>query len=103
MFSKTLIVGCVVFLHAVVVYYLTEKMDWHARSKTESNERLTLNDTPWISRAIRNSIKIRNKIDKQYCKKKDQARKELLYERFKTCRNNIVVLTRISKEDYDSK
>ena len=49
----------------------------HTPSKTESNETLTLNDKPWIPRAIRNSFKIRNKIDKQYCKKKDQARKNL--------------------------
>ena len=36
-------------------------------------------DKPWLSRAIKKSIKIRNKIYKQYCKEKHQAKKELLH------------------------
>ena len=38
-------------------------------------------DKPWLSRAIKKSIKIRNKIYKQYCKEKNQAKKELLHEK----------------------
>lgn len=38
-------------------------------------------DKPWLSRAIKKSIKIRNKIYKQYCKEKHQAKKELLHEK----------------------
>ena len=42
---------------------------------------LTVYDKPWVSRAIKKSIKIRNKIYKQYCKEKHQAKKELLHEK----------------------
>ena len=42
---------------------------------------LTAYDKPWLSRAIKKSIKIRNKIYKQYCKEKHQAKKELLHEK----------------------
>ena len=52
-----------------------------------------LNDKPWLSRDIRKSIKIRSKIYKQYCKE------NLFPEQFKTYRNKIVALKRISRED----
>ena len=42
---------------------------------------LTAYDKPWLSRAIKKSNKIRNKIYKQYCKEKQQAKKELLHEK----------------------
>ena len=61
---------------------------------------LNLNNKPWISRAIKRSAEIRNKIYKQYCNENDQLKKELFMEQFKTHSYNIVVLTRINREDF---
>ena len=36
---------------------------------------------PWTFSSMKKSIKIRNKIYKQYCKEKHQAKKELLHEK----------------------
>ena len=57
------------FLHV-----LTEKMEKHTPIKTKS------------TKTLRKSIKIRNKIYKQHCKEKDQAKKELLHKQFKIYR-----------------
>ena len=75
--------------------FLQKKMEKHAPTKTEFNKLLTLNDEPLISKAIRKSIKIRNKIHKQYCTKKDQEKKDFYINSLKEM-DNIVVLTRIS-------
>ena len=55
--------------------FLQKKMKKHVPTTTKSNKMLTLNYKTWISRAIKRSYKIRNKIYKQYCKEKDQAKK----------------------------
>ena len=75
-------------------------MEKHTPTISKSNKMLNLNDKPWISRAIKRSVEIRNKIYKQYCKEKDQLKKELFMEQFKTHSYNIVVLTRINREDF---
>ena len=73
-------------------------MKKHVPTTTKSNKMLTLNDKTWISRAIKRSYKIRNKIYKQYCKEKDQAKKTSWNSLKHT--GTTVVLTRISREDY---
>ena len=65
------------------LHILTKKIKKHAAIKIKSNKTLTLNDRPWISRAIRKSIKIRSKIYKQYCKEKDPAKKNFYMNRLK--------------------
>ena len=47
------------------LHILTEKIKKQAPIKSICSKTLTLNDKPWISRAIRKSIKICNKIYKQ--------------------------------------
>lgn len=76
------------------------KIDKNTPIKIKSNKLFTLNDKPWISRAIKRSVEITNKIYKQYCKEKDQLKKELFMKQFKTHSYNIAVLTRINREDF---
>ena len=45
------------FLHVT-----TERIEKHTHIKTKSKKTLTLNDEPWISWAVKKSIKIRNNI-----------------------------------------
>lgn len=72
-----------------------QKIDKRSPIKIKSNKLFTLNHKPWKSRAIRKSIKTRNKIHKHYCKENRSAKKEFLHERFKIYRNRIAVLTKI--------
>ena len=57
-------------------------------------------DQPWITKGIKNSIKIRDRIHKQFLRCKRPVRKEELHIRFKTYRCHIVNLSRICKEKY---
>ena len=72
-----------------------QKIGKHTPIKIKSNKLFTLNDKPWISRAIRKSIKTRNKIYKHYCKEKRSSKKEFLHERFKIYRNRMAASTKI--------
>ena len=55
---------------------------------------------PWITPALSNSIKIKNRVYKQFCKASDPIKKRKLHERFKNYRNLTTILTRVCKEDY---
>ena len=46
------------------------------------------------------SIKIKNRVYKQFCKASDLIKKRKLYERFKNYWNLTTILTRACKEDY---
>ena len=55
---------------------------------------------PWLTAGILKSIKVRDKLSKQFCKCKNILRKSELREKYRTYRNQIVNLKRICKEDY---
>ena len=53
---------------------------------------------PWITPALSNSIKIKNRVYKQFCKASDPIKKRKLHERFKNYRNLTTILTRVKKK-----
>ena len=55
---------------------------------------------PWITTAIANSIKSENKIYKKFCKEKNPQQKEIYERQFKTYRNHLTTLFRITKNEY---
>ena len=55
---------------------------------------------PWITTAIANSIKRKNKIYKKFCKEKNPQQIEIYGKQFKTYRNHLTTLLRITKDEY---
>ena len=55
---------------------------------------------PWITTAIAYSIKSKNKIYKKFCKEKNPQQKEIYGKQFKTYRNYLMTLLRITKDEY---
>ena len=55
---------------------------------------------PWITTAIVNSIKRKNKIYTKFCKQKNPQQKEIYERQFKTYRNHLTTLLRITKDEY---
>ena len=55
---------------------------------------------PWITTTIANSIKSKNKIYKKFCKEKNPQQKEFYGKQFKTYRNHLTTLLRITKDEY---
>ena len=54
---------------------------------------------PWINTAIANSIKSKNKIYKKFFKEKNPQQKEIYERQFKTYRNHLTTLIRITKDE----
>ena len=65
-----------------------------------SKSRSSFTSKPWITTAIANSIKSKNKIYKKICKEKNPQQKEIYERQFKTYRNNLTTLLRITKNEY---
>ena len=55
---------------------------------------------PWITPALSNSIKIKNRVYKQFCKASDPIKKRKLHEWFKNYRNLTTILNRVCKQNY---
>ena len=55
---------------------------------------------PWIITAIANSIGSKNKIYKKNCKEKNPQQKGIYRKQFKTYRNHLTTLLRITKDGY---
>ena len=55
-----------------------------------SKSRSSLIRKPWITTAIANSIKNKNKIYKKICKEKNPQQKEIYGKQFKTYRNHLM-------------
>ena len=83
------------------VFYskLSSVVDRHIPLKQLSKAHLKNLDKPWISRGIRKSIKLKNNYYKKYIK----TRSIYHYNKFKTYRNKINHLLRISKVNYYNK
>ena len=75
-------------------------LDKHCPLKKPSKRKLRTKSKPWITPALSNSIKIKNKLYKQFCKTTNPESRKQLHESFKNYRNLTITLTRISKEKY---
>ena len=51
---------------------------------------------PWMTTAIANSIKSKNKIFEKFCEEKNPQQKEIYGKQFKTYRNLLITLLRIT-------
>ena len=65
-----------------------------------SKSHTSFTSKPWITTAIANSIKSKNKIYKKFCKEKNPQQREIYGKQFKTYRNHLTTLLRITKDEY---
>ena len=82
---------------------INKKLDKQAAIKTKPKTKISLTDKPWMSRAIKKSIKTKNQIYEHFFLRKQINHKGTLHDQFKTYRNYLVTLTRNSKESYFAK
>ena len=62
-----------------------------------------LKKKPWITYGILTSMRNRDSFYKKYTKETDPTLKENYFKSYKTLRNQIVTLKRVSKKDYYAK
>ena len=55
---------------------------------------------PWITTAIANSIKSKNKTYKKFCKERSSQQREIYGKQFKNYRNHLTTLLRVTKDEY---
>ena len=72
-------------------------LDTYAPIQILTKAESKLKSKPWLTRAITNSIKNKNKIYKKLTKAKNSTEKNILYNEFKHYRNLITKLSRISR------
>ena len=77
-------------------------LDKHAPLKKANKKDLKLQQKPWITKGILNSIRNRDIIFRKLKKTTNPIAKLNLQERYKTYRNQIVALSRISKKNHMS-
>ena len=65
-----------------------------------TQKEIKLQYTPWISKDILQSIKVREKLYKKYIKVKDKDIKQNYYNKYKLIRNQILTESRKSKKSY---
>ena len=65
-----------------------------------SNTKLKETTKPWMAKALLKSIKVKNRIYKQFSKATNPHEKTEIQKRFKVYRNHVVTLTRICKGNY---
>ena len=65
-----------------------------------SKFRSSFTSKPWITTAIANSIKSKNKTYKKFCKERSSQQREIYGKQFKTYRNHLTTLLRITKDEY---
>ena len=73
-------------------------LDNHAPLKKANKKNIKLQQKPWITKGILNSIKKRDNLFRQFRKCQRQGRKIVLYNRYKVYRNQIVSLIKLSKK-----
>ena len=77
-------------------------LDKHAPFKKISKKELKLQNKPWISKGILCSIRKRDIIFRRLKKATNSIVKTNLHNKYKTYRNQIVILSRMSKKNYYS-
>ena len=75
-------------------------LDEMAPIKRLSRKEAKTEKKPWITSGILKSIQNRDKLHKKFLKEKCSARKSLLFDEFKKKRNMIIMLLKISRENY---
>ena len=65
-----------------------------------SKSRFSFTRKPWITKAIANSIKSKNRIYKQFCKEKNLKQMEINERQFKTSKNYVATILRITKDEF---
>ena len=75
-------------------------IDKHCPKKRISKIKRQTKSKPWITLALSISIKIKNRVYRQFCKASDPIKKRKLHEWFKNYRNLTTILTRVCKENY---
>ena len=75
-------------------------LDKHAPFKKITKYNLKLRAKPWITPALYKSVSIKDKIFKNYIKKKDITQKNELHKNYKFYRNLISTLMKRSKQNY---
>ena len=84
----------------IFIQKIDKLLDEMAPVKVLSKKEVKLENKPWITRGILNSIHDRDKIYKRYLKEKNKTTKTALFNKFKYKRNMIILLLRKSKKDY---
>ena len=79
-----------------IIYKLLDKHAPYVTSKSRSS----FTSKPWITTAIPNSIKSKNKIYKKCCNEENPQQREIYGKQFKTYRNHLTTLLRITKDEY---
>ena len=74
-----------------------EIIDFHMPIKKLSQKEIKLQCKPWITPAIRKSMKRRDILHRKFIRAKDPIRKEELHNDYKRLRNRILALSRASK------
>ena len=64
-------------------------LDTHATLKRLPNAELKFLSKPWITNAIKTSIRNKDRLYKRILRTKNLQQKEILYDKFKRCRNYI--------------
>ena len=75
-------------------------IDKHGPEKPKPKTNLQTKSKPWITPTPSNSIKIKNRVYKQFCTASDPIKKKKLHEWFKNYRSLTIILTRVCKEEY---
>ena len=78
-------------------------LDRHAPIKKSTKKEEKIKSKPWITKGIKKSISIRDKLYKEMIKEKNVLTKVLKHEFFKKYRNQIINLLRVSKQTHYNK
>lgn len=75
-------------------------LDKHAPFEKISQRKVKKKTLPWITKGIKASIRVRNKLQKQHLAAKSKAKKDKIYKTFQAYRTKIISLIRKSKKKY---
>ena len=78
-------------------------LDRHAPIKKSTRKEKKIKSKPWITKGIKTSISIRDKLYKKMIKDKNVLTKVLKHESFQKYRNQIVNFQRVSKQTHYNK
>ena len=78
-------------------------LDRHAPIKKSTKKEEKIKSKPWITKGIKKSVSIRDKLYKETIKEKNVLTKVLKHEFFKKYRNQIINLLRVSKQTHYNK
>ena len=85
---------------AIFLKLFDSVLDKHAPFKLMTNKEMKLRDKPWITSGILKSIKIKDSTHKKYIKAKNAETKYNLFLKFKSYRNSVSNLLKLSKKNY---